>query len=127
MFKFSIDRHPYEKAVSQAFYRYAQQDSKEDFDDFLDLTVHQGQYRNIELYSDDNGLLVDMVLKLEEIPTCLSLIENELGIDLLQYMPVTKNRFRRDQRSATEILSRNQKDAVVAHCRDEFELLGYDE
>ena len=127
LFKFTIDRHPYEKAVSQAYFQYARKsDPKPDFADFLDLVVRRGTYRNFDLYAADGTILLDRVLKYEDLPDCLSAVNLHKGSLEIDRLPLTKNRFRKDTRPAADILSRRQKEFIAHHCEAEFDLLGYD-
>jgi hypothetical protein len=126
LFKFTIDRHPYEKAVSQAYFQYAHHKKPNpNFSEFLDLVIKKGTYRNYDLYSDDSGLLVDFVLKFEDLPDCLAVVEEHTGIKIINNLPVTKNNYRKNRTPAIEILTSSQKEFITKHCSEEFDLFGY--
>jgi hypothetical protein len=98
---------------------------KPNFSEFLDLVVKRGTYRNIDLYANDCGLMVDAVLKFEELPNCLAVIEEHTGIEIISKLPITKHRYRKNRTPAVDILTPNQKDFIRNHCNEEFKLLGY--
>lgn len=127
-FKFTVDRHPYEKAVSLAYFGYARAKRKYpgcSFEDWLDRVVRLGKYRNFDLYAGDGRLTVDVVLRYEDMPGCLSVLMKYTGIDIAPVLPRTKHRFRTDRRPAAETLSDRQKALIQTVCGDEFELLRY--
>jgi len=127
-FKFTVDRHPYEKAVSLAHFAYARAVRKHSsltFDEHLDRIVQQGKYRNFDLYSEDGVPVVDAVLRYEDMPGCFLEVQARTGIAFAQGLPFTKHRFRTDRRPAVEVLSDRQKALVQKVCHEEFELSGY--
>jgi hypothetical protein len=125
-FKFTIERHPYEKAVSQAYFQFAHRHySNDTFNNFLDSVVRQGRYRNLELYCNNEVPIVDEVLKYEELPHCLQTVVTRVGIDISLSLPKTKHQFRTDDRSAKDILTEDQKEVIHSWCKVEFDLLNY--
>lgn len=127
-FTFTIDRHPYEKAVSLAHYGYgnsARNRAGQSFEAFLDRVVERGKYRNFDLYAADGVPLVDAVLKYEEMPDCFGPLRERTGIDIASILPKTKHMFRTDRRPAADVLSERQKETIATLCRPEFELSNY--
>jgi hypothetical protein len=127
-FKFTIDRHPYEKAVSLAHYgfeRFVRNNAGVSFDRYLDLVVKRGKYRNFDLYSENGLPVVDEVLKYEELPECFTLLKERIGIDISPILPKTKHLHRTDRRPARDVLSDLQKEMIQLICRQEFERSGY--
>lgn len=128
-FKFTMDRHPYEKAISLAHFGYekfGKNRTGQNFDAFLDRVVKRGKYRNFDLYSEDGIPIVDTILKYEEIPDCFLPIRERTGIDISSILPKTKHRFRKDRRPAKDVLSGLQKKMIQSICRQEFELSNYE-
>lgn len=124
-FKFTIERHPYEKAISLASMHSK---SEEDFAPALDGVVKAGRFRNFGAYSDKEGnLLVDYVIRYEALDEGVRHVEDVLGIqDILSRMPRSKSRYRFDRRPAKEILNDEQKLKIQTVCKAEFDLLGYE-
>jgi len=133
-FKFTSERHPYEKAVSLAFYRYGKRERiaakkgkvlSEDFAVVLDQTVRTRLYRSFNFYAIDGQVIVDDFIRHEKLETDLERIGKRLNIEIPQQLPRKKTSYKLDERSAAEILSGKQKQIIRDTCREEFDLLGY--
>lgn len=125
-FKFAVDRHPYEKLVSLVFWRKrAEIAAGASPYDFFDEYIRGAEYRNYELYAADGVLLVDRVLRYEQLWAELAQLARRWGKALPQQPPRAKGHYRLDRRPAAELLSPAQKRAVYDICREEFELHGY--
>lgn len=125
-FKFSIERHPYEKAVSQAWFSWAREGGPDqDFDAFFDVKVRTGPYVNGRFYRIGGRPVLDRVLRYENLDEELRDVASRFGLTLPDSLPRIKGGFRSDRRPAAEILSDGQKAAIYARCRAEFDLMGY--
>jgi hypothetical protein len=134
-FKFTSERHPYEKAVSFAYFRLDQMKKSgkherlereaQDFESFLDRVVRGGLYTSFSHYSVDGKPVVDDFIRLESLVPDLQRIAARIGIPAPEELPRKRGKSRTDQRPATEILTQEQKEIVWDFCRPEFELLGY--
>lgn len=121
-YKFTIERHPYEKAVSMAWYRLGDRS----FEAVLEEVVNRGKYRNYELYTIDGKVAVDSIIRYENFKEDVRAIEATLkGVDILAQYPSTKSGYRPDRKSAVETLSDEQKATVRRVCAEEFEVMGY--
>lgn len=130
-FKFSCERHPYEKAVSLAHYNYARgakRDRRREmaFPEYLDKIVRAGNYRGYDHYSIDGTVAVDDFVQFESLKDDLQRIGTALGITIPAELPRRKTAHRTDRRPAAEILSEEQKVIIYETCREEFGLFGYD-
>lgn len=126
--KLTVERHPYEKAVSQAFYRLNKKKRNrdaQDFDAFLDQVVRSGSYAGFPIWSIDGKVAVDEFIRQENLKADLDRVGAKLGIEIPEILPMMKSRTRTDRRPASEILSEEQKQIVYETCKDEFEILGY--
>lgn len=125
-FKFSIDRHPYEKVVSQAWWRLraGKAYAGREFDEVVDAIVEQGDYRNYDLYAIDGKLAVDHVMKYEELDQELRWLVEKLALPPLD-LSRAKGGIRPRESSGFEVLSDAQKRRIQQVCAEEFELLGY--
>lgn len=124
-FKLTVERHPYEKAVSQAFYR-AFRDGRPDVSRYLDRVLRKGSYAGHPFWMIDGKVAVDMFLRQETLKPDLERVSVQLGIAVPETLPRLKVRSRVDRRPAREILSAEQKRQVQETCRVEFEILGYE-
>jgi hypothetical protein len=126
-FKFTIERHPYEKAVSLAWMRRGKYSST-DFAYALDKTIETGKFRNYQLYTVNGVLAVDFIIRYEQLADDVKRVEEKLqGIEILSRLPVTKGASRSDRRPAAELLTVAQKLAIQKVCAEEFALMGYAE
>jgi hypothetical protein len=120
-FKFTIERHPYEKAVSMAWFRLGSRE----FPDVLEQTIANGKFRNYDLYTVDGDVAVDFIIRYEHLAEDVKHVEDKLGgIEILSRLPEAKG-SRTDRRPATELLSAAQKSAIQKICAEEFALMGY--
>ena len=133
-FKFTSERHPYEKAVSLAFYFASKKDKikgrgrkppSEDFDKVLDSVVKFGRYASFPLYFIDGAPVVSDFIRYESLEADLKRITEKLGLDLPP-LPEKKTEVRTDRRAARDILTKAQKETIYKKCQPEFELLGYE-
>jgi hypothetical protein len=129
-FKFTSERHPYEKAVSLAYMGWSRSEDRQrrfdgSFDRYLDDVVHRGRYAGFPLYSIDGLLAVHDFIRVETLASDLKRIGNRLGIPVPDDLPRERADSRLDRRPANEILSDGQKQLVWRHCQREFEILGY--
>lgn len=122
-YKFSIERHPYEKAVSLAWYSRG----KREFNEALDEVLRDDAYRNFRLYARGGKMIVDFVIRLENLGEDIPKVEQALGgLEILSKLPFANARTRKDERSAREVLTEEQKKIVRKTCRAEFEMFGYE-
>jgi hypothetical protein len=128
-FRFTISRHPYEVVVSQAFWALDRRfgGDASNWSDALETVLEECQYLNHELYSENGQLLVDKVLRFENLWSELGQIATErFHRTIPSVPPQAKTRHRKDHRPASEILTDNQKSRIVERCKFEFELMGYE-
>jgi hypothetical protein len=123
--KLTVERHPYEKAVSQAYFR-ASRDKRPDIQGHLNRILRKGTYAGHPYWMIDGKVAVDVFIRQESLKADLDLVGARLGIAIPQMLPHLKARTRIDRRPAREILSAEQKRLVQETCRAEFEILGYE-
>ena len=122
-YKFTIERHPYEKCVSWAWSKKGERGLAET----LDYTIEKGKYRNYDLYTLNGEIAVDFIIRYEKMEEDLKQVERRLGLDIFSRLPRAKGNFREDRRPAAEVLNAAQKRAIRDYCTEEFALMGYDE
>jgi len=126
-FKLTVERHPYEKAVSQAYYRLNKHNRRgEDFAEFLDRTIRKGGFAGYPIWTIGGDVAVDAFIRYESLETDLKSACERLGIAFPNELPRMKSRTRKDTRPAREILTDEQKRIVYELCQKDFEVLGYE-
>lgn len=125
--KITVERHPYEKAVSQTYFRIGKKPRfKHDFPAYLDRVVRSGDYGGFKRWSIDGKSVIDEFIRQENLKEDVARVGRRLGIAVPAELPRLKSRTRIDRRPAKEILNDEQKEIVFTRCREEFEILGYE-
>lgn len=124
--KVTITRHPYEQIVSQAYWLSQAKHRreiplKEIVDDLLNDPAPNTPY-----YFDGSQKLCDVYIKMENFETDVKKLENQIGIKIWDYLPITKKSGSGSRPKATELLSSEQKVKVQQRSTLEFELFEYD-
>lgn len=134
-FKFASERHPYEKAVSLAYFQLGKQQQRRQktpdravsrFGRVLERVVREGEYRGFQYYSIDGHVVADAFIRLEYLETDLRRVADRVGITAPPELPRRKAVYRLDARPAREILSEEQRHLIFTWCREEFELFDYE-
>ena len=121
-YKFTIERHPYEKCVSWAWHKKRDKST----DEAIRHSLDQGMYRNFDLYSLEGKVAVDFIVRYEHMESDVKLLEQKLGMELYSRMPRAKGGERKDPRPAREVLSDDHKAQIREFCAEEFALMGYE-
>lgn len=125
-FKFTIERHPYERVVSKALFKLGRKRPMERFPEFLNRILEEKKYTSFNFYAIDGEVVVDEIIKLENLEADLQRVGQRIGISIPNPLPRMKSVSRRDKRPAREILSDEQKAEICRVCKVEFDLLGYE-
>ena len=126
-FKFSIQRHPYEKAVSWAFFRMAGSGApREALSQFLDEAVRKLPLDETDLYTVDGAPVVDRLMRQETLADDMAAVARTIGIGPLGELPRAKGNSRSDRRPARDILSPEQRRIVYERARRVFDACGYE-
>lgn len=125
---FTIERHPYEKALSQACHWKARRAEFRDSDlgAVIDAVIEAGRYVNYPLYFIDGKPAVHRVIRYEHLRDELNAILRELRLGPLGELPLAKSGFRPDPRPARELLSPSQKARILRDAKPEFDCFGYE-
>lgn len=125
--KWTIERHPYEKAVSMAYFMISARNLPPDkFQWALNDLVKKKSLDDREKYTIAGRLAVDEIIKFEELVSAFPRVLAKLGLTYDSDLPRAKTHQRIDRRPAREILSRRQKNQIYQSCRATFEMLGYE-
>jgi len=124
-FKFSIERHPYEKVVSHIYF-HARGKKDWDFDTELERVLKKGYYISYPIYSDGKTPIVDFLVNYENLQESLAELSDKLDFDVAAHYPQTKHKFRTERKPAHELLSDEAKSIIYQNCRVEFDALGYE-
>lgn len=124
--KWTIERHPYEKAVSQAYWKmWFMGRPQADFQPVLDELIAREEIDNRDLYTIDGEVALDEIIRQEDLPGSFNAVLAKSGLRFDGPLPRAKTVQRADRRPAAEILTERQKEAIYETCRETFELMGY--
>ncbi len=123
-FKFTLERNPYDKAVSAYFWRTRDMDPKPSIREFL-ATVEKKRIANFEIYSIKGQVVADYVGRYETLAESIEEIRLRIGLPEPLQMPQAKSQFRSDTRSYRELLGPDERAMVENLCREEIETFGY--
>lgn len=125
--KWTVERHPYEKAVSRAYFvLWLRGLPAGSLQDVLEDLLDDGQVDERRLYTIGGKLAVDQVIRYEDLPGAFNLVLAKSGLRFDGDLPRAKISQRADRRPARELLTKRQRDTIYASCRETFELLGYE-
>lgn len=126
-FKVSIQRHPYEKAVSWAYFRMAGSDApREVLPQFLDEAVRKLPLDETDLYTVDGKPAVDRLMRQETLADDMAEVARTIGIGPVGELPRAKGNSRLDRRPARDILTAEQRSIVYQRARRVFDACSYE-
>ena len=127
-FKFTIERHPYERVISTAlWWIYDHQGTIDASPEILDRAINV----SIDMltpgtrYRIDGAVAVDRILRYENLGDDLAAIADRIGGDIGRSLPRAKSGIRKPEHSVENLLSGAQKRRIAERHAATFELLGY--
>jgi len=138
-FKFTVERHPYDKAISLANYRmiYEQYSSGitteiniNNIPPIIDHLIKSGRMEmclnSHKMYSINGKPMVNKILRFENISKELNDLLKLIGVAEKIDLPFTKVGIRNKNVPASDILTLDQKIYIQNICRAEFNLMSYE-
>ncbi len=126
-YTFAVDRHPYDKVLSQSAFRLGRQGSytPDDLIQEIDNLLATDRYLNYPLYTYNGSVIVDQVVRYEELWDHLKSLAERTGNPFPHTLPMAKGQFRNDF-VTRELLTPQQKRDIQKGAEFEFSLLGWD-
>jgi hypothetical protein len=126
-FKFTIERHPYEKVVSFAYFNIGRRgtDPNEEFAAELEHVIESRCYIDRGKYLLDGRICLDEIILYDHLWERMKTIGGPLGKSIPDPLPMAKAQFRRDRRPARELLTPAQRIRVQNDARFEFATFGF--
>lgn len=124
-FKFAVERHPFDRAISAAFWFSKREGENFRLEKAIDSAIANPTFPNHPLYMENGRLLVDRVFDYDTMWTQIEQLRQELGAPRTEDLPRAKGNYRKDRRLASEVLTPDQKRRIVAVTEPEFELMGW--
>lgn len=131
-FKFSIERNPWDRQLSL----YCQRKRKRNRLAFLDFQrdmssplyrrFHYTRLRNWEIYSIDDQIAVDFVIRYEDLDAGVRHVLKEIGVDHAIELPQRRSEWREQKGTYREFYSPELRDLIARWYRHEIEAFGYE-
>ncbi len=122
-FKFSVERNPWDKAVSRYFWAL-RRESWPDLEAFI-LGCNRSLLSQWELYAKNDRLCVDFMVRFEHLEEDLRKVLDQVGLDDKVVLPRMKATFR--PAGARLEFSDRANQRIRSVCAREIELFGYRE
>lgn len=124
-FKFAFDRNPWDKTISNYYWRFRGKTGKLDLEEYFRRYTGCFNQYNYPVYSIDGQVAVNFVGRYENLVEDLRHAMQQVGIEFDGWLPRAKGAARIDRRHYSEILSDEQREIIARHFAKEIELLGY--
>jgi hypothetical protein len=126
-FKFAVDRHPYEKVISRAWWNIGRRRGNPDNElkEEIDLAIETKSYVNFPIYTIGGKVAVNELVRYEEMWPRIERLAHSIG-RVLPNLPNAKGAYRADRRPAKDVLTLPQRRKIMQDASIEFELLDYE-
>jgi hypothetical protein len=124
--KFTIERNPWDCAVSRYFWDTRDLPTRPSISEFLVANDLLGRLSNFPIYSIDGALAVDHVIRYEDLDAGLEWLKETLNLPEKPTLPRAKTGARIDKRPYTEILSEDDRAIIARACVREIALFEYE-
>lgn len=124
-FKFAIDRNPWDKTISNYYWRCRGKTGRIDLDEYFRRYTGRFNHYNFPVYSIHGAVAVDFVGRYENLIPDLTNALQQVGIEFDGWLPRAKGAARIDRRHYSEVLNEQQREIISSHFRAEVDLLGY--
>lgn len=122
--KFTVERHPYDRAVSMYFW-HQRTGGHQDIHSFL-RSFPPSKLSNSSIYAIDGKLVVDDVLDFDGVGKEFGALMEQYGVVGAPELSRAKSGVRSDTSTAAEALGHEGIRLVQAACREDFELMGHE-
>jgi hypothetical protein len=119
-FSFAVERNPWDLAVSAYFWHRYQWGYEGTFHEFI-RSSHLKWYSNWPIYSHKDRVMVDAVLRFEQLEQGLHEVASRLCLPEPLRLPMAKAAQRVDRRPYQELYTANDHDVVASVFRREIE------
>lgn len=119
-YKFTIERDPRERAISQYYWEHQHNPQVDSLETFFRYKLYK---HNFPIYSIADQVAVDGIINYDNLTAGLTQICNQLSLPFDGWLPDAKADIRLDRRGWQEILSIEQQSLIRREFWREFEVL----
>lgn len=123
-FKFTVERNPWDKTISDFYWR-ASRGGPQTLDAYFRKYRGDFKHFNYPRYTLDGQVAVDAIVRFEHLVGDLTSVLQRVGIAFDGVLPRAKGTSRKDRRHYSELLSPAQLQMIADYFRPEIDLLGY--
>lgn len=124
-YKFCVERNPWDRVISFYYWRL-KKNPGQTITEFIDSGMPEVLHRNgYGLYTIDDAVAVDRVLRYENLEAALEAVRTRLGLPEKLTLPRAKATRRQDKRSHREIMGPEDREKIAKLFHREIELFGY--
>ncbi|HEY0917793.1 hypothetical protein [Devosia sp.] len=129
---FAVDRHPYEKVVSLAYFELGRRHGADRLSDELlseriSAVIAEKRYLNFPLYTEKGSVIVGELVPYAAAWKQVEDLARRIGREIPAELPRAKTQFRRDRRPAEAILTDRHMRQIRKDAAAEFDLFGWPE
>lgn len=122
-FKFSIERNPWDKAISLYYFEIRNKKNPPSFSEFI--KTRDKRLTNFDIYSIKGQMAVNYVMRYENLEMELDKITKHLNLPGKLILPNAKSHFRKDRRPYREVVGENERKIIDQICAREIEYFGF--
>lgn len=123
-FKFTVERNPFDKAISRYWWDTRKEHVRPSFTAFLNVCPPH-KLSNWSVYAMGDEVAVDYVIRFENIKEGLTEVSEKVGIGPID-LALAKSSFRSDKRPYREVLTINDRRLIERICHREIGAFGYE-
>ena len=124
-FKFTVERDPWDKAVSLYYWRTREMQPRPTLLAFLE-SAKRTSLSNFDVYSIDGRIAVDRVIRYESLERDLDEVRSQLGIPEPIELPRAKGQHRPREADARRLIGPREKAIIDRLCAREIGLFNYE-
>ena len=122
---FTVERNPFDRIVSQYFWRTRNQQPRPPFGEYL-RSLRPDEISNRHRYSLDGEIAVDRVLRFEDLEAELADFADDFGWPRLDQLPAAKTSSRPPNASYRSVIGPTDRSLIEAVCGPEIERFKYE-
>ena len=130
LFKFTIVRNPFDRAISKFYHDYYRKNNEKreyspaEISEYI-AALPYADLTNWHIYTEENQILVDRIVKYEFLETEIRLILSDLGLSGTMELPRAKTNFRSNREHYSRVLGYKARARIEAAASNEIETFRY--
>lgn len=121
-YKFTIERNPWDKAISLYYWRTRNLTNRPSFQEFFEDEKLSAHFSNFSIYSLNGRVGVDQIIRYENLDMEMSELAERLGIEGFEGIPKAKAGHRKSKKLELE---KEYVDRISVICAREIVLMNY--